>query len=221
MTCATSVILFGVGSPILIDVEESLHRSGLRIAAGIRNRPGPSHLSGEAHALIPDEIGADLLDLPFLVPLFTPGHRHAAAREAAQLGLSRPATLIDPTVVVPRRIELGAGSYVNAGCTLGGGGVFGSFAFINRSASIGHHARFGAFVSVGPGAVVAGGVTIGRGSVVGAGATILPSITVGENAVVGAGAVVMRDVPSGCLVLGNPARVVRRDMGGYKGLSVA
>jgi acetyltransferase-like isoleucine patch superfamily enzyme len=33
--------------------------------------------------------------------------------------------------------------------------------------------------------------------------------------------VVTRDVPSGCLVVGNPARIVRTDIGGYKGLRVA
>lgn len=215
------LILFGVGSPIVVDVEESLHRAGLGVAAGIRNRPGPSHLSEDARVLVPEEIAAGLLDVPFLVPLFTPGHRQAAAQEAARLGLGRPAVLVDPTAAAPRRLDLGAGTYVNAGCSLGGGSAFGPFAFVNRGASIGHHARFGAFVSIGPGAVVAGGVTIGAGAVVGAGATVLPSVAVGENAVVGAGAVAMRDVPAGCLVLGNPARVVRRGIAGYKGLSVA
>lgn len=49
-----------------------------------------------------------------------------------------------------------------------------------------------------------------RGASIGANATILPGITIGENALVGAGAVVTRDVPDNALVVGNPARVVRR-----------
>jgi acetyltransferase-like isoleucine patch superfamily enzyme len=39
---------------------------------------------------------------------------------------------------------------------------------------------------------------------------ILPGISIGHHAVVGAGSVVTKDVAANCLVVGNPARVVRR-----------
>jgi UDP-2-acetamido-3-amino-2,3-dideoxy-glucuronate N-acetyltransferase len=52
--------------------------------------------------------------------------------------------------------------------------------------------------------------TIRRGASIGAGAVILPCISIGERAMVGAGAVVTKDVPSGVVVVGNPARVIRR-----------
>lgn len=217
----TALVLFGVGSTIVVDFEESLHRAGLTIAAGIRNREGPCHLSPGERVLTPGEMGAEVLRLPYLVPLFTPGHRQEAAREAARCGLRDPFSLIDPTAAAPRQFDLGPGSYINALCSLGGGSRFGAFTFINRGASIGHHAVFGDFVSVGPGAVIAGHVTIGMGSVVATGATVLPEITIGANAVVGGGAVVTRDVPPGCLVLGNPARVARERIGGYKGVAVS
>ncbi|KAB1070553.1 LbetaH domain-containing protein [Methylobacterium planeticum] len=217
----SGVLLFGTGSPVLIDVEESLHRAGLPVAAGIRNRPGACHLPADLPARAVGDLDDALRALPFLVPLFTPAHRQVAALEAAVAGLAHPFTLIDPSVPAPRRMEAGPGSYVNAGCSLGSGSVLGAFVFVNRGASLGHHARLGPFVSIGPGVVVAGHVTIGRGAVIGAGATILPELTIGENAVVGGGAVVTRDVPAGALVLGNPARIVRPDLGGYKGLAVS
>jgi sugar O-acyltransferase (sialic acid O-acetyltransferase NeuD family) len=216
-----AVILFAIGSPILADVEESLHRAGWSIAGGIQNRPGPSHLSADTPVLHPEQITPDLMRLPFLVPLFTPANRQQAAREAAQSGLEQPFSLIDPSATVPRRLILGGGSYINAGCSIGGSSEFGRFVFINRGSSLGHHCQLGDFVSVGPGVTMAGQVTIGMGTMVGTGATILPDVSVGENAVVGAGSVVTRDVPSGCLVLGNPARIVRTGIGGYKGLRVA
>ncbi len=214
------VILYGIGSSIVVDVEESLYRANLPLVAGIANHPGPAHLLGEARILTPAEVSPEERSLPFLVPLFTPGHRQAAAEEAARHGLSRPFTLIDPSIAAPRHLELGAGSYINAGCSLGSGSVFGVFAFINRGASLGHHVRGGNYVSVGPGAVLAGHVGLGTGAFIGAGATILPEVSIGANAVVGAGSVVTKDVPEGCLAIGNPARIVRRGIGGYRGIAV-
>lgn len=48
------------------------------------------------------------------------------------------------------------------------------------------------------------------GASIGSGATILSNVTIGERAIVGAGAVVTRDVPADTIVVGNPARVLRR-----------
>jgi len=54
------------------------------------------------------------------------------------------------------------------------------------------------------------GATIKHGARIGANATLLPGIVIGENALVGAGAVVVEDVPEGAVVVGNPARIVKR-----------
>lgn len=53
-------------------------------------------------------------------------------------------------------------------------------------------------------------VTIGRNVWIGAGAIILPGVTLGDDCVVGAGSIVTRDVAPATLVLGSPARAVRR-----------
>ncbi len=53
-------------------------------------------------------------------------------------------------------------------------------------------------------------VHIGKGAWIGAGATILPGVTVGDNAVVGAASVVTHDVPADVVVVGNPAKFIRR-----------
>lgn len=52
--------------------------------------------------------------------------------------------------------------------------------------------------------------TLEQGSSIGANATILPGVTVGKGAMVGAGALVTKDVPAFTLVVGSPARVVRK-----------
>ena len=49
-----------------------------------------------------------------------------------------------------------------------------------------------------------------KGASIGSGATILSNVTIGERAIIGAGSVVTRDVPPDVIVVGNPARVLRR-----------
>ena len=48
------------------------------------------------------------------------------------------------------------------------------------------------------------------GASIGANATLLPGVTIGENAMIGAGSVVIYDVEPGVVVVGNPARCVRK-----------
>ncbi|MBW2988013.1 transferase [Candidatus Woesearchaeota archaeon] len=54
------------------------------------------------------------------------------------------------------------------------------------------------------------GPCIMEGAIIGANATILPGLNIGTNAIVGAGSVVTRDVEPETVVVGNPARVVKK-----------
>lgn len=51
---------------------------------------------------------------------------------------------------------------------------------------------------------------IGAYSFIGIGAKIMPGVTIGKNCVVGAGAIVCKDVPDYCMVVGNPARIIKK-----------
>lgn len=54
--------------------------------------------------------------------------------------------------------------------------------------------------------------TLGRGVIVGAGAQVLGSFTVGDGARVGSNAVVVKDVPPGATAVGNPARILHKEL---------
>ena len=55
-------------------------------------------------------------------------------------------------------------------------------------------------------------VTIGDNVWIGGSVTILPGVTIGSNVTIGAGSVVVKDIPDGCVAVGNPCRVVKRDI---------
>jgi len=214
------VVIYGVGSPVVVDIESSLDRAGVRVVAAVRNVPGVVHLLDRTTLMETAEVTPEVRSYPFVVPLFTPANRQKAAREALASGFEHALSLIDASVACPRAMQWLQGLYVNSGCSLGAASRFDTFVFINRGASVGHHVELGAFASIGPGAVIAGQVRMGKGAVVGAGAVVLPGLTIGDNAVVGAGSVVTKSVPDHCLALGNPARIVRDDVPGYGNMSV-
>jgi hypothetical protein len=214
------VVIYGVGSPIVVDIEASLERARLPVIAAVKNVPGEVHVTDARKVIDVSELEPHHKAHPFITPMFVPANRQKAATEAFDRGFTHALSLIDASVACPRVIDYRHGLYVNSGCSLGAASAFDAFVFINRGASVGHHVALGAFASVGPGAVLAGTVRVGKGAVIGAGAVVLPGVRVGDNAVVAAGSVVTKDVPDHCLVMGNPARVVRDEIPGYSNATV-
>lgn len=53
---------------------------------------------------------------------------------------------------------------------------------------------------------------IGVRCFIGANAIIMPGLRIGDNVIVGAGAVVTKNIPSGCIVVGNPAKIIKQDI---------
>ena len=50
---------------------------------------------------------------------------------------------------------------------------------------------------------------IGDNVSIGANVNIIGNITIGNNVEIGAGSVVVKDIPDNCVVVGNPARIIR------------
>lgn len=53
-------------------------------------------------------------------------------------------------------------------------------------------------------------VHIKSGAIIAPGSIITAGVTIGANSIVGVGSVVSQDVPDNCVVLGNPARIIKK-----------
>jgi serine O-acetyltransferase len=53
--------------------------------------------------------------------------------------------------------------------------------------------------------------TIGNNVIIYANATIVGGVTIGDNAIIGAGAVITKNVPKNAMVVGNPARIIKKE----------
>src|SRR5450830_792746 len=63
--------------------------------------------------------------------------------------------------------------------------------------------------------------TLERGVIIGAGAQVLGGFVVGEGAKIGSNAVVVKAVPAGATAVGNPARIVVKEITGRQGTAAA
>lgn len=106
--------------------------------------------------------------------------------------------------------KIGGGSQVLAHSAVCVETVLGRGCIINTGATVDHECRLDDGVHVAPGAHLAGCVEVGAYAMIGAGAVVSPRVKIGKNALVGAGAVVVEDVAPDTVVVGNPARILRR-----------
>lgn len=122
----------------------------------------------------------------------------------------RPIKAIHRTAFVASNAVVGEGSQVYAMAAVCVEARIGRCCIVNTRASVDHECVLEDGVTIGPGAIITGLVHVERYADIYSGAVVLPRLRIGEGAVVGAGAVVRNDVQPYTIVVGNPARVLRR-----------
>ena len=118
---------------------------------------------------------------------------------------------IHKTAYLAANSSHGEGVCIGPHSIIGPNSHIGDFSVINRASSIGHDTVLREFSTISPGVAIAGMVKIGRNTFIGIGAAIADGISIGDDSIVGAGSVVLDDVPQGVVVVGAPAKILRKN----------
>ena len=119
------------------------------------------------------------------------------------------ATLIDPSVLISDKVEIGCGCMICAGNIITVDITLGKHVIVNLGCTIGHDAIIHDFVTLYPSVNVSGITEIDECVELGTGVQIIQGKKIGTETIVGAGAVVVKDLPEKCTAVGSPAKPIK------------
>lgn len=126
-----------------------------------------------------------------------------------------PVSVTAPTAIFGDNVEIGESAILSDFSMVTADAKIGKSFHCNIYSYIAHDCSVGDYVTLAPRVSVNGRVVLQDNVYVGTGATILPGtkevpITIGKGAVVGAHALVTKDVAPGDIVVGAPARPIKK-----------
>lgn len=124
--------------------------------------------------------------------------------------LERFITIIHPTASVSSLSRIGKGVVVFQNATITSNVKIGNHAIILPNSIISHDVAIGDYTIVTGGVCISGGVIIGKSCYLGTNSSIIGDVTIGEYSLIGMGSVVLKNVPANSVMVGNPAKFLRR-----------
>jgi sugar O-acyltransferase (sialic acid O-acetyltransferase NeuD family) len=119
---------------------------------------------------------------------------------------------IHSTAIISPSASIAEGVMILHGSIIQAEAIIGKHVLVNTAASIDHENFIGDYAHVSPHATLCGRVHVGEGTHIGAGAVVLPNIKIGKWCKIGAGAVVINDIPDFSTAVGNPARILVKNL---------
>lgn len=119
-------------------------------------------------------------------------------------------TGVHPTAMVTPGVEMGYGVLVNQFALLQVNCQIENFVHVYSGSLVGHDSHTQDYCTIGAHSIVGGRVNLKEGVHVGLNSTIREDITVGEYAVIGMSGVVVKNVSDFDIVVGNPAKSIKK-----------
>lgn len=119
------------------------------------------------------------------------------------------ASIIDPSVLMSKRVEVGEGTIICAGTIITVDIRIGNHVIINLDCTIGHDVDIEDFVTIYPSVNVSGNVLIGQCTELGTGTQIIQGKRITANSIVGAGAVVVKNIDEPGTYVGSPVKKIK------------
>lgn len=114
--------------------------------------------------------------------------------------------LIDPSVIMSDRVELGQGNIICASVILTMNLVIKDFNLICNRSIVGHDDWIGSYNTLYPGVLLSGNVTLEEEIELGTGSQVIQGLQISKNVVIGAGGTVIRDIRRAGTYVGTPVK---------------
>ena len=119
-------------------------------------------------------------------------------------------TVVHPFASVSPTARLGPGCVVFQNVVVATRARLGRHVIVLPNSVISHDAQIGDYTCIAGGVCVSGGAAVGDSCYLGANAAVRGDVRIGRACLVGMGSVVLKNVEDNRVVVGNPARVLRK-----------
>lgn len=120
------------------------------------------------------------------------------------------ATIIHPSVILSKWVEIGEGSILTAGSILTCNIRLGKHSHLNLNTTIGHDCNFEDYFTTAPNVNISGNCNFGECVYFGTSSSVRQGISICDNVTIGMGAVVVKSIVESGIYIGSPAKKLEK-----------